>query len=77
MEQTTRAMNAEKGEIRIIQMMVGGWTGSLELADANYYKYIAWINNKVVLYSTGSSIQYPVINLNGKEYEKECINMYN
>ena len=64
-------------EIRIIQLMVGGWTGSLELADANYYKYIAWINNKVVLYSTGSSIQYPVINHNGKEYDKECIYMYN
>ena len=34
--------------------------------------YIEWINNKVLLYSTGSYIQYPVINHNGKEYEKEC-----
>ena len=32
--------------------------------------YIEWINNKVLLYSTGNCIQYPVINLNGKEYEK-------
>ena len=36
-----------------------------------------WINNKVLLYSTGNYIQYPVINHNGKEYEKECIYMYN
>ena len=29
------------------------------------------VNNKVLLYSTGSYIQYPVINNNGKEWEKE------
>ena len=34
---------------------------------------IEWINNKVLLYSTGKYIQYPVINHNGKEYEKEYI----
>ena len=33
--------------------------------------YIGWINNQVLLYSTGNCIQYPVINHNGKEYEKE------
>ena len=38
--------------------------------------YIEWINNKVLLYSTGNCIQYPVINHNGKEYEKECIYIY-
>ena len=38
--------------------------------------YIEWINNKVLLYSTGNYIQYPVINHNGKEYEKECIYIY-
>ena len=32
--------------------------------------YIEWINNKVLLYSTGNYIQYPVINHNGKEYKK-------
>ena len=32
--------------------------------------YIQWINNKVLLYSTGNYIQYPVINQNGKEYDK-------
>ena len=39
--------------------------------------YIQWINNKVLLYRTEKLIQYPVINHNGKEYEKECICMYN
>ena len=29
--------------------------------------YIDWINNKVLPYSTGNDIQYPVINHNGKE----------
>ena len=32
--------------------------------------YIEWINNKFLLYSTGSYIKYPIINHNGKEYEK-------
>ena len=32
--------------------------------------YIGWINKKVLLYSTGDDIQDPVINHNGKEYEK-------
>ena len=35
------------------------------------------INNKVLLYSTGNCIQYPMINHTGKEYEKERIYMYN
>ena len=30
--------------------------------------YREWINNKVLLYSTGNYIQYPMINQNGKEY---------
>ena len=37
--------------------------------------YIKWINNKILLYSTGNYMQYPVINHNGKEYEKECIHI--
>ena len=35
--------------------------------------YVEWINNKVLLYSTGNCIQYPIVNHNGKEYEKEYI----
>ena len=38
--------------------------------------YMGWINNKVLLYSIGNYIQYPVINYNGEEYEKECICAY-
>ena len=32
--------------------------------------YTEWINNKVLLYSTGNYIHYPIINHIGKEYEK-------
>ena len=35
--------------------------------------YIKWLNNEVLLYSTGNYIQYPMINHTGKEYEKEYI----
>ena len=33
--------------------------------------YIEWINNKVLIYSTGNYIQYPMINHNGKELKKK------
>ena len=32
--------------------------------------HIGWINNMVLVYSTGNYIQYPMINHNGKESEK-------
>ena len=32
-----------------------------------------WIDNKVLLYSTGNYISYPGINHNRKEHEKECM----
>ena len=48
-----------------------GWTGSLGLV-----LHIEWINNKVLLYSTGNYIKYPEIHHNGKEYKKECIYIY-
>ena len=35
--------------------------------------YKEWINNKFLLYSTGNYIQCPVINHNGKEYEKKYV----
>ena len=37
--------------------------------------HLQWIDNKVLLYSTGNYIQYPVINLDGKEYEKICVHL--
>jgi len=39
--------------------------------------YIGWINNKVLVWSTGNYIQYFVISHHGKEYEKEYVNIYN
>ena len=38
--------------------------------------YIEWINDNVLLYSTGNYIQYPVINHNGKEYIKKRMYIY-
>ena len=48
--------------------------------------YREWANNKELLYrewvkkyllsSRGNSVQYPVINHSGKEYEKECVCAY-
>ena len=38
--------------------------------------HLEWINNKVLLYSTGNSIQSPGVDHDGKEYikkKKECI----
>ena len=35
--------------------------------------HIEWINNNVLLYSTGKYIQYPGINHDGKEYEKKNV----
>ena len=41
--------------------------------------YHLWLSNtcKILLYSTRNYIQYPVINHNGKEYEKESMYVYN
>ena len=39
--------------------------------------YTERINNRVLLFSIGNYIQYPVINQNAKEYEKEYTYMYN
>ena len=48
--------------------------GGLELEISRYkLLYTSWINNKVLLYSTGNYIQYAVINQNGKEYKKEFL----
>ena len=37
--------------------------------------YIEWINNKVLLNSTGNYIQSPGINHNGKEYLRKDVYM--
>ena len=52
-----------------------GWIGEFGISRCKLL-YIEWINNNVLLYSTGNYILYPVINHNGKEYEKEYIYVY-
>ena len=32
--------------------------------------HLEWINNNLLMYSTGNCNEYPVINHNGKEYKK-------
>ena len=34
---------------------------------------MVWMNNKILLYGIGNYIQYPVINHDEEEYEKEYI----
>ena len=48
----------------------GGMDWEFEISRCKLV-YIEWINNNILLYSTGNYIQYPVINHNGKEYEKQ------
>ena len=50
-----------------------GWEGINQKFGMNKLLYIKQIKNGVLLYSTGSYIQYPVINHNGKESKKEYI----
>ena len=33
--------------------------------------YLEWINNKLLMCSTGNYIQYPIINYNEKNWEKK------
>ena len=53
----------------------GGGIGMDWEIEISRYKliYIRWTNNKVLLYSTGNYIRYPVMNNNGKEYERKKI----
>ena len=54
------------------------WIGISRLVrDQQMQTYIGWINNNVLLYTTGNYIPYPVTNDNIKEYEQECVYMYN
>ena len=54
-----------------------GWVAGGDGLGVCKLLYIEWINYKVLLYRVGNYIQYPVVNLNGKEYEKEYMYMYN
>ena len=50
-----------------------GWGGINQKLEISKCKFIKQKNNKVLLYSTKNYIQYPVINQNRKESEKEYI----
>ena len=55
----------------------GGMEWEVEVSRCKLL-YTEWIRTKILLYSTGNYIQYPMICHNGKEYRKrECIYMYN
>ena len=51
----------------------GGWMDSEFGISRCKLLHIEWINNKVLLCSTGNYIQYPMINYNGKESEKVSV----
>ena len=46
-----------------------GRNSNLGLAEANYYR--GWINNKVLWYSTGNYIQYPMMTVMEKNMKKK------
>lgn len=49
----------------------GGWMdGELGISRGKLGR-IRWIKDKALLSSAGHGVQYPVIDHNGKEYEKE------
>ena len=50
----------------------GGGVGSMDWEFGISRK----INNKVLLCNTRNYVQYPVINHEGKEYNKECVYIY-
>ena len=52
----------------------GGGGIDLEFEISGYkLLYTGWINNKILLQSRGKHAPYPMMNHNGKEYEKEYI----
>ena len=67
----TQGLNS--GLLRLLHRQAGSF-----LAPPGKLKvlYVKQTNNKVLLYSMGSYIQYFVTNYNGKEYEKEYVYMY-
>ena len=52
------------------------WGGINQESEISRYKLLYTKSNQILLYTTGNYIQYPKINHNGKEYEKN-IHIYN
>jgi len=67
----TYKLTDTENRLVVAKGVVGGGGKDWELGISGCrLLHIEWMNNKVLLWSTGNSIQYPVINHNGKEYEK-------
>ena len=64
-------------ENRLVVAKREGEQGEDRQFGVSRYKllYMEWINNKVLLYSTGNYIQYPVLNHSGKERKKGCMSV--
>ena len=52
------------------------WGGIKQESEISRYKLLYTKSNQILPYTTGNYIQYPKINHNGKEYEKN-IHIYN
>ena len=79
MNLSTKQKQTTDIENRLVVAKGRGGGGGLDWEfGVSRYKLVhtEWINNKVLLYSTGNYIQYPVINHNGKEYKRECVYIY-
>ena len=68
-----------KKQLLYSQMERGGMGGMDEEFGISRGKLLhpRWINNKVLLDSTGNYIQHSTINHNGKEYGKQYIHVCN
>ena len=72
--ETERDSQTQRTDLWLPRGKVGGGGKDWEFGISRCkLAYTGWINNKVLVYSTGSYIQYPGINHNGKEYEKAYI----
>ena len=60
----------QRTDVWLLRGVGGGTDWEFEISRCKLV-YIEWINSNILLYSTGKYIQYPVINHNGKEYEKQ------
>ena len=75
MNLSTRQTYRHREQTVVAKVGGGGWDWEFGISRCKLL-YIERINNKDLWYSTGNYIQYPVINHNGKEYEKEYIYIY-
>ena len=72
-----KQINRHRTDLRLPRPRGGGRGMEWELGVSRcQLLYRKWIN-KALLYSIGNYIQYPVINHDGKEHEKECVCMCN